>query len=104
MRSTSGERKSPSLRKKAIDRATYWFEAAISDSPSNNAKCYMRFSWYWLIEWAEYTQQAEELAQTVLSWWEEHQYDVMSEDGEEWNVFHTKPEFIKLAEQFLNTR
>ena len=41
------------------------------------------------------------LAVEVLSWWEEHQYDVDMVDGEEWNKYDVEPTFVTLAKKIV---
>ena len=40
-----------------------------------------------------------ELMKEVLKWWEDHQYDVDSDNGEdgEYNVYDETPKFVEIA-------
>lgn len=40
-----------------------------------------------------------QLIEEVLNWWEEHQFDTYSIDGEEYNSFNEEPEFVRLAKE-----
>jgi hypothetical protein len=46
-------------------------------------------------------KQIEELIDSILSWWDDHKYDVRTisdgEYAEEYNVYDTNPDFIKKA-------
>lgn len=39
----------------------------------------------------------EELIEAVLQWWEDHQWDCLVGDGDEYNVYHEPPEFVQIA-------
>ena len=41
------------------------------------------------------------LAEAVLRWWEEHQYDCVSDEDDEYNVYDEPPHFVKLAQELL---
>ena len=41
------------------------------------------------------------LAEAVLAWWDEHRYDVEGDYGEH-NVYWEDPEFVTLAEQYMD--
>jgi len=46
----------------------------------------------------DYKKQYEELRDSVLKWWSEHEYDTISlSDGDEDNVFDRDPEFVTIA-------
>lgn len=53
-------------------------------------------------------KQRDELVESVLNWWNEHQYDVDSsppdEDGyaREFNRYNEVPEFVKIAQRIKN--
>jgi len=38
-----------------------------------------------------------QLVKAVLKWWEEHQYDTVASDEDEYNVYDEPPEFVRLA-------
>lgn len=43
-----------------------------------------------------------ELVNSILEWWEEHQYDTTQggeEYAEEYNVYDTEPDFVTLAKR-----
>jgi hypothetical protein len=44
------------------------------------------------------TNEANKLVDSVLEWWEVHQYDTTGEYGD-YNVYDEAPEFVKLAKQ-----
>ena len=39
---------------------------------------------------------SDELIESVLKWWNEHQYDVTGDYGD-YNVYNDEPEFVKIA-------
>ncbi len=41
----------------------------------------------------------DELINSVLAWWEEHQWDCDCADGEEWNRYEKEPEFVTIAKK-----
>lgn len=41
----------------------------------------------------------DELKTAILKWWQEHQYDITINDGEEYNNFDEEPEFVRLAKK-----
>lgn len=38
------------------------------------------------------------LVDSVLHWWDLHQYDTCGGEGEEWNVYLETPEFVVMAQ------
>ncbi len=40
-----------------------------------------------------------ELIDSILDWWEEHQYDTRSSESEDWNLYDEEPEFVKIAKR-----
>ena len=42
-----------------------------------------------------------ELAGKVLQWWNDHQYDVVTDEVEDHNVFNGEPEMVTLAKQII---
>lgn len=45
--------------------------------------------------------KAQELAESVLAWWDEHKNDTIGEYGE-WNVYSDEPAFVKQAKRILS--
>ena len=41
------------------------------------------------------------LAEEVNKWWEEHKFDVIVTDEDEYNVYNEMPEFVKIAQEIL---
>ena len=46
-------------------------------------------------------KEIRNLAQMILNWWQEHQYD--TDPSGEYNVYEETPEFVKKAKEILNT-
>lgn len=44
----------------------------------------------------------KELAEMVLAWWEEHQYDTASNGDDERNIYDETPDFVIAARCALN--
>ena len=41
----------------------------------------------------------KELIDSVLNWWEDHQYDTTSNGEDECNIYNETPEFVILAQK-----
>jgi formylmethanofuran dehydrogenase subunit E len=37
---------------------------------------------------------------SILKWWEEHQYDENGDPQNPWNVYSEEPDFVKIAKKF----
>lgn len=44
----------------------------------------------------------KELATLVLTWWKEHEDDVTSTEGAEYNLYDDEPLFVTKAKELLN--
>lgn len=46
--------------------------------------------------------KVSKLIDTVLEWWQEHEYDCHFDGEDERNVYDNDPEFVTLAKQLKN--
>lgn len=46
----------------------------------------------------------EELIDAVLTWWEQHEYDVEMAGGDEYNVYDNEPKFVEIAKRLRDAR
>lgn len=44
-------------------------------------------------------KKTEDLIDTILIWWKEHECDCHSSGGEDYNVYNGEPDFVKKAKE-----
>lgn len=52
----------------------------------------------------ETNETIDGLIDAVLTWWEQHEYDVVVVGGDEDNVYDSEPQFVEIAKQMRDTR
>lgn len=43
-----------------------------------------------------------EMINSILVWWEEHEFDTTLNEEEEYNIYDEEPHFVKMAKQLNN--
>ena len=47
---------------------------------------------------------SKELIDAVLEWWKDHEYDVLTDEDDERNMYNEDPEFVRIAKKLRNMK